>query len=350
MGHNKNFFIAIAQMSRDTGIPKDYLYDKVKTAIVSGTKGMYDGKEIVTCNIDPDNFILDIYASKPVVETVESPNAELTLEEAKNYDPNAKIGDVIEIPVRLKKVSRIIAQTIKSIIKQGIREGEKQMVAREMEQKHHEVVTVKVTRVNEETGDMRVEFSKNIEATLKREEQLPDDYFMVGDFVKVYVESSGDEAHKTYAKLSRKNAGMVARLFELEVPEIYDGVIEIKSVSREAGSRTKIAVWSNDENVDPVGSCIGPRGTRVANIVDELSGEKIDIVRYSDDPTEYIAGALAPAQVIKVSVDPDNQRTCTAIVPENQLSLAIGNKGQNVRLAAKLTGWKIDIKSENAVG
>ncbi len=345
---NKDFFEAVKMLEETKGISSEYLFEKINAAIISATRNTYQNRDIVVCEIKPEEQTMRVYVRKNVVEEIEDEITDLTLDEARAYDANAVIGGTVEIPLETKSFGRIVAQTAKSVIRQGIREAERELMNKEFASRRHEVVTAKVISVYLDTGDARIEIGR-AEATLPKSEQLPNDELKADQLIKVYVASVGDESNPSYASVTRKHPGLVKRLFETEVPEIYDGVVEIVSVSREAGSRTKIAVKSNDENVDPVGACIGPKGSRVSNVVDTLCGEKIDVVKYSDDPSEYIAGALAPASVISVTVAEDGARTCMAVVPDNQLSLAIGNKGQNVRLAAKLTGWKIDIKSESQV-
>ena len=340
---NKEFFEAVKLLESEKGISADYIYDKIKAAIISATRNQYGNRDNVVCNIDPENKTMEVFVRIAVVDEVEEPNAEMTLEEARSYDPNAQVGGFIEVALEPKKFGRIVAQTAKSVIRQGIREAERELASKEFQNRHQEVVTAKVMFVDSETQDATIEIGRAT-AHFPRADQLPNDEFEPGQLIKVYVASITEENGTSYANISRRHPGLVKRLFETEVPEIYDGTVEIMSVSREAGSRTKISVNSHDENVDAVGACIGPRGQRVNNIIEVLCGEKIDIVRYSENPEEYIAASLAPAQVLSVSVDEENQRSCHVIVPDNQLSLAIGNRGQNVRLAAKLTGWKIDIK------
>lgn len=345
---NKEFFEAVRLLEEQKGVPATYVFEKINAAIISATRNTYQNRDIVVCEIDPEKEIMRAYVRKNVVEEITDEITDLTLEEARAYDKNAVVGGTVEIPLDTKQFGRIVAQTAKSVIRQGLREWEKSSADKEIESRSYDAVTVKVISINQETGDAKVEIGK-AEGYLKKSEQLPGDDLRPDKLIKVYVAMVEKENGATYASMTRRHSGLVKRLFEMEVPEIYDGTIEIVSVSREAGSRTKMAVKTKDENVDPVGSCIGPKGSRVANVVNALCGEKIDIVRYSEDPSEYIAGALAPATVTKVNVDPEGARVCTAIVPDGQLSLAIGNKGQNVRLAAKLTGWKIDIKSESQV-
>lgn len=340
---NKEFFEAVKMLEEEKGISSEYIYDKIKAAIISATRNSYGNRDNVVCEIDPVNQTMNVYVKIAVVEEVEEPAAEMTLEQARNYDPNAQVGDFVEITLEPKKFGRIVAQTAKSVIRQGIREAERELATKEFQNRHQEVVTAKVNIVYPETGDASIEIGR-ANAILPKADQIPGETLTPGQLIKVYVASIKEENGTSYANISRRHPGLVKRLFETEVPEIYDGIVEIMSVSREAGSRTKIAVNSHDENVDAVGACIGPRGQRVSNIVEILCGEKIDIVRYSEEPEKYISASLAPAEVLSVMVEENGAKACRVIVPDSQLSLAIGNKGQNVRLAAKLTGWKIDIK------
>ena len=340
---NKEFFEAVQMLETEKGISADYIYEKIKAAIISATRNSYGNRDNVVCDIDTENQTMRVYVKIAVVDEVEEPAAEMTLEQARNYDVNAQVGGIVELELEPKKFGRIVAQTAKSVIRQGIREAERELATKEFQNRHQEVVTAKVNIVYPETGDVSIEIGI-ANAILPKGDQLPGETFTPGQLIKVYVASISQESGSSYATISRKHPGLVKRLFEQEVPEIYDGTVEIVSVSREAGSRTKIAGNSHDENVDAVGACIGPRGQRVSNIVDCLCGEKIDIVRFSEEPEKYIAAALAPAEVLTVTVDENGAKSCRAVVPDSQLSLAIGNKGQNVRLAAKLTGWKIDIK------
>lgn len=256
------------------------------------------------------------------------------------------MGKTIDIPLKTKEFGRIIAQNAKHVIRQGIREAERGKQLAEFQSKNQELVTAKVNRIDPVTGSATVEIGKTI-AVLPKMEQIPGEVITEGESLKIFVVDVKDSGKGPKIMISRTHPGLVRRLFETEVPEIYDGTIEIKSVSREAGSRTKIAVYSKDDEIDPIGACIGPKGQRVSNIVDALGGEKIDIVKYSDDVAEFVSAALAPASVCSVEILDEDARFCRATVPDDQLSLAIGNKGQNVRLAAKLTGWKIDIKPES---
>ena len=296
--------------------------------------------------IDPGTGRFYVAMRKTVVDDVLDPAQELLPEEAAKYQSGATLGDVVEIPLDTKQFGRIAAQTAKHVIRQGIREVERGQLFEEYSSRQHDIVTATVIKTDPKKGNVTLEIGKS-EAILPKSEQVPGEEFPDNSRVKVYVVDVVNGEKGPRIMISRTHPGLVKRLFEMEVPEIFDGTIEVKSISREAGSRTKIAVWSNDENVDPVGACIGPKGQRVSAIVDELGGEKIDVVKYSADPAEFIAAALSPADVLGVELDPEGAKSCKVTVPDHQLSLAIGNKGQNARLAAKLTGWKIDIKPES---
>ncbi|MBQ3150657.1 MAG: transcription termination/antitermination protein NusA [Clostridia bacterium] len=346
---NKEFFEALRLLSKEKGIRLDALCDGIQKAIVTAVKRDFGNKDVVFCDIDSDKEEMKVYVRKNVVSEVTDEDCDILVEHAQKYKNGALPGDIIEIPLETKDVSRIAADKGKHVLRQGIREAEHGQLREEFQNKYQEIITAKVSKIDPVTGDAFLEIGK-LEEMLPKSEQLPEETFKEGDIVKVYVVDVKD-ANRKYPKatLSRTHPGLVKRLFETEVPEIFDGIVEIKAVSREAGSRTKIAVYSADENVDPVGSCIGQRGARVSKIVDLLGGEKIDIVKYSEDPAEFVAASLAPAEVISVTVDEEIENACSVIVPAGQLSLAIGNKGQNARLAAKLTGWKIDIKPDAEV-
>ncbi|MCC8023616.1 MAG: transcription termination factor NusA [Clostridiales bacterium] len=343
---NSEFFEAVRMLEAEKGIPADYLYEKISAAIVAAVKHDYNGENVVFCDIDAEKQDMKVYLRKEVADEIENEYNQMSVDEAARYKKSAKAGDVIEIPLNTKDFGRIVAQTAKHVIRQGIREAERGQVMQEFQSKNQELLSAKVLRVDPVTGNVSLEVGKG-EAILPKAEQVPGETFTVDALTKIFVVDVKDGEKGPKIMISRTHPGMVKRLFETEVPEIYDGTIEIKAVSREAGSRTKIAVFSKDEDVDPVGACIGPRGTRVNNIVDVLGGEKIDIVKYDEDPAVFISAALAPADVLGVEIEDEENRTCKVTVPDGQLSLAIGNKGQNVRLAAKLTGWKIDIKPES---
>lgn len=343
---NKEFFEAVKMLTAEKGIPEDYLYEKISAAIIVAAKHDYNGKDIVHCDIDPDKMSIKVYVTKNVVEEIEDPDTDLTLEQAQLIRKSAKIGKTIDIPLKTKDFGRIVAQTAKHVIRQGIREAERGKMLEEFQSKNQELLSAKVNKVDPVTGNVYLEIGHS-EAVLPKAEQVPGETFVEGQMTKIFVVDVKDMGKGPKVMISRTHPGLVRRLFETEVPEIFDGTIEIMSVSREAGSRTKIAVYSKDENVDAVGSCIGPKGQRVSNVVDALGGEKIDIVKYSTDPAEFVSAALAPSDVISVEILDEDAKSCRATVPDDQLSLAIGNKGQNVRLAAKLTSWKIDIKPES---
>jgi N utilization substance protein A len=283
------------------------------------------------------------------VEDVEDPNLQINLEAARKIAKKAKLGDIIGVPVEPKKFGRIAAQSAKQVIIQGIREAERGIIYDEFNSKEHEILTGVVTRVEPRNGSVSIRISSNsefTEAMLAPNERIKTEALREGDHIKVYVVEVRNSTRGPQVLISRTHPGLVKRLFELEVPEIFDGTVEIKSIAREAGSRTKMAVWSTDAEVDPIGACVGPKGGRVASIVNELGGEKIDIVKYSEVPEEYVAAALSPSEVVSVTMQ-DDGKSCRVIVPDGQLSLAIGKEGQNARLAAKLTGYKIDIKPES---
>lgn len=343
---NDDFFEALALMEKEKGIPAEYLVDKIKTAISIAVKKDPAGSEDNIVEIDPETRQYYVALRKTVVEEIEDPQMEITLADALKYNKKAKVGDLVEIPLEPKKFGRIAAQSAKHVIRQGIREAEKGLLLQEYQSRQHDIVTATVLRTDPRRGGVMLEIG-NSEAVLPKSEQVPDEELVEGMRIKVYVVDvvSGEKGPRLM--ISRTHPGLVKRLFEMQVPEIYDGVVEIKAISREAGSRSKLAVWSRDENVDCVGACIGPRGSRVSGIVDELGGEKIDVVKYSEDPAEFISAALSPATVLGVEIVDPEQHSCRVTVPDHQLSLAIGNKGQNARLAARLTGWKIDIRPES---
>ena len=344
---NRNeFFEALAFMEKEKGISREYIAEKISNAIVVSVKKDYGSKDVVFCNIDCENEKFEVFVRKTVVEEVEDPDTEILLEDALKVNSAAKMGEPVDIALDTRKFGRIAAQTAKHVIRQGIRDAERGQTLQEFQSKNQELVTAVVHTVDPHTGNATVIIGNN-EAILPKSEQVPGEILHEGEHIKIFVVDVRDYDKGPKIMISRTHAGLVKRLFETEVPEIYDGTIEIKSISREAGSRTKLAVWSKDEDIDPIGACIGPRGTRVAKIVDELDGEKIDVVRYSDDPVAFISEALSPAKVLSVDIEEDGSKACHVTVPDAQLSLAIGNKGQNARLAAKLTGWKIDIRPES---
>ena len=347
---NAEFFSAIEDIEKEKGISREYMYDKIKQAMLAAFRRDHpecaDNVEIL---LDEDKKRIEMYVNKTVVEQVENSAVEIDIEAAKKIVKRVKAGDIVKVPVETKKFGRIAAQAAKQVIIQGIREAERGIIYQEFTSKQHEILTGVVSRIEPRTGSVSIRISSNseyTEAMLSPTERIKTEVLTEGDRIKVYVVEVRNSAKGPQVLISRTHPGLVKRLFELEVPEIFDGVVEIKSIAREAGSRTKMAVWSTDADVDPIGSCVGPKGTRVANVVNELGGEKIDIIKYSEAPEEYIAASLAPAEVVSVTMHEDG-KSCRVIVPDSQLSLAIGKEGQNARLAAKLTGYKIDIKPES---
>ena len=345
------FFAAIDLIEKEKGIPKAYMLEKITQALVSAYKRDHEGAgDNVTVEADEAKGEVRMFVRKDVVEVVDNPCTEMSLEEARQKLPRAQLGDVLRIEVKTRDFGRIAAQTARQVIIQGMREAERGMVYDEFTSKEHEILTGVVTRIDPRSGAASLRIgsgSESTEAFLAPGEQVRGESYVEGMRLKVYVVEVRRSTKGPQVLISRTHPGLVKRLFELEVPEIYDGTVEVKSIAREAGSRTKLAVWSADENVDPIGACVGPRGQRVNNIVEELKGEKVDIIKYSDDPAQYIAAALSPADVISVDIKEEG-KTCRVVVPDDQLSLAIGKEGQNARLAAKLTGWKIDIKPASA--
>lgn len=340
---NTEFFNALDLLEKEKGIPKDYMLERVEAALLSAFKREQGGNSNVRITLDPVKKDMKVFALKDIVEEVEDPNLQITLEDAHKISKRYKLGGVAEIKLDPKNFRRLSATTAKQVIVQGIREAERSLRVKEYEDKKEEIISAVVQRTDPETGSVILDTGTSI-AKLLKSEQIPGETFIEGDHVKVFVMEVRKESFGPLVTLSRTHPGLVKRLFETEVPEIQDGTVIIKGVSREAGSRTKLAVMSRDENVDPVGACIGNRGMRISNIVDELCGEKIDIIKFSEEPEEYIRAALSPAVVRHVILD--GERSCKVVVDDDQLSLAIGKEGQNARLAARLTGYKIDIKTE----
>lgn len=348
----KDMFLAMTEIQKDKGIPIDILLENIKKSIEKACKSNFNNDDVVFA-VDMENGIFQVYLQKTVVEEVTDPNREIDPIQAREIDIHAEIGSKVRIPVDTKKMGRISVQNAKSVIRQGIRDKEREITLEEFMKKKGEVVSAVVENIDPTTGNASIRIDKSI-ATLTKAEQVGLDDLKEGDTVKVYVADvrENEPGKKGRNKgpraiISRSCSEFVIRLFEKEVPEIFDGIVEIHSIAREAGSRTKIAVISHNPDVDSVGACIGAKGIRVAGIVEELGGEKIDIIEYKEKPEEFIAAALSPANVIKVEILDEENKSCRATVPDGQLSLAIGNKGQNARLAAHLTEWKIDIRPES---
>ena len=344
-------FAALALLEKERGIPQSFMLDKIIQALTTAYKRDHDGVENVIVDVDVEHQTLKMFVQKNVVaeEDYVDPDNEMPVEEAKHISAKYEVGDIINLPVDNVEFGRIAAGNGKQVIIQGLREAERGMVYDEFNSKQHEILTGVVTRIDPRNGNVSLRIgtgSESTEALLMAGEQVPGEELTEGMHVKVYVVEVRRSTRGPQVLISRTHPGLVKRLFELEVPEIYDGTVEVRSIAREAGSRTKMAVWSNDENVDPIGACVGPKGQRVGSIVEELRGEKIDIIKYSEDPAQFIAAALAPADVVDVWMA-DEGKACRVIVPDDQLSLAIGKEGQNARLAARLTGYKIDIKPQS---
>ena len=347
-------FAALAMLEKERGIPQTFMMDKIIQAVTTAYKRDHKDVENVIVDVDEEHQRLKMYVQKNVVaeEDYVDPFNEIPVEEAKTISARYEIGDVVNIPVGNTEFGRIAAGNGKQVIIQGLREAERGMVYDEFNSKQHEILTGVVTRIDPRTNAVSLRIgtgTESTEALLLSGEQVPGEELVEGQHVKVYVVDVRRSTRGPQILISRTHPGLVKRLFELEVPEIYDGTVEVKSIAREAGSRTKMAVWSADENVDPIGACVGPKGQRVAAIVDELRGEKIDIIKWSEDPAQFIAAALAPSDVVDVMMAEEG-KACRVIVPDDQLSLAIGKEGQNARLAARLTGYKIDIKPESYQG
>lgn len=340
------FFKALKLMEEERGIPKEFIAEKIADAIIVAARKDYGGNDIVSCTIDTEKEIFSVVARKEIVDEVEDSFTQISKEEAAKIDPKSLETGFVEIKLDTKKFGRVVAQNSKNNFRQGVREAERGQTLAEFQSHNRELVTAVVQRIDPKTGNAILSIGHS-EATLPKLEQVPDELLKEGDHIKVYVVDVKETEKGARVMLSRTHPGLVKRLFETEVPEIFDGTVVIKSVSRQAGARTKLAVWSPDPEVDAIGACIGSKGARVNKIVEELKGEKIDIVKFSENPVEFVSEALSPAKVASVEILSEEPKVCKASVPEAQLSLAIGNKGQNVRLAAKLTGWKIDIHPES---
>ena len=339
---NAALFEAIEDLAKTKGIPVDYTLEKIRLALLSAYRKQF-GSNSVRIDINKEKKTVRVFRVRTVVAEVTDPRTEISYEEAHKISRRYEIGSTVENEIKTKDFGRISAQTAKQVIIQGIREAEKDNIVREFERKREDVISALVIKRDDNTGDVWLDTEALGDILLPRNEQIPDEELYVGDRIRVFVtEIARGSDNDPIINLSRVAPGMVKRMFEMDIPEVADGTVLIKGVAREPGSRTKIAVFSRDPNVDPVGACIGNRGTRINAIVEELRGEKIDIIQYSEKPEEYIASALSPAEVLEVEFD--GERTATVTVVGEQLSLAIGKEGQNVRLAAKLTGCKIDIK------
>ncbi|MBR6740405.1 MAG: transcription termination/antitermination protein NusA [Clostridia bacterium] len=346
---NEELYKALADLEKEKGISADYMIERLRQAMTAAYNREYQTADaVVEFDVDKQAKTIEMYVLKTVADPVEVPALELSRDEAYAAGASAaEPGDTVRVELDTRKFGRIAAQTAKQVIIQGIRESERGAAYQEYSSKEHEMLTAVVSRVDMRSGNVFLELKgargEDQTLVLPPSEQIRGEDLREGDYVKVFLIGVHKGPKGVQIQISRTHPGLVRRLFETEVPEIFDGVVEIMSVSREAGSRTKIAVRSNDANVDPIGACVGPKGARVGAVVKELRGEKIDIVKYSDDPCEYASAALAPAEVVDAFEIPE-EKCCRIVVPDDQLSLAIGREGQNARLAARLTGLKIDIK------
>lgn len=343
---NSEFIQALRDLEREKGINVDILLEAIEAALISAYKKNFGSLQNVRIDIRRDTGEIKVLAQRQVVEEVTDPRQEISLEEARAINSNYELGDIVEKEVTPKDFGRIAAQTAKQVVVQRIREAERGLIYEEFIGRENDLVTGVVQR--QEGKNIILDLGR-AEAILLPSEQSPGETYRQGERLKVYVLEVRKTNKGPQILVSRTHPGLIKRLFELEVPEIHDGIVEVKGVAREPGARSKIAVHSRDEKVDPVGSCVGPKGARVQAVVQELRGEKVDIIKWSDDPAVYVANSLSPARVLDVTVDEEN-KVSQVIVPDNQLSLAIGKEGQNARLAARITGWKIDIKPESEAG
>ncbi len=345
MINSKDFFLALDQLEKEKKIDKEFFISALESALTSAYKKNFGEARSATVKLNPEKGTIKVYAYKTIVDEVNDPDKEISLEEAKEIKSTYKVGDTISEEVTPKSFGRIAAQTAKQVVMQRLREAERDNISAELNAKGDQLTTAVVRRMD--AKNIYVELSgTETEGVLGERDVIPGEHLEVGDRIKVHIKKVRDSGFGPEIQVSRTTPVFVKKLFELEVPELTSGTVEIKSIAREAGNRTKISVYSSDPNVDPVGACVGARGARINAIIDELNGEKIDVIPYSDDIFEYIANALSPAEVISVEINQD-AKTSRVIVPDNKLSLAIGKEGCNVRLAARLTGWKIDVKSES---
>lgn len=342
---NAEFIEALNQIEKEKGIGKDILLEAIEAALISAYKRNFGSSQNVRVSIDRESGEIRVFAQKKVVEEIQDPLTELTLQEAKAISKKYKVEDIVEFEVTPKKFGRIAAQTAKQVVMQRIREAERGIIFDEFANREGDIITGIVQRVDKK--NIIIDLGR-VEAILSPQEQIPGEVYRQNERIKTYILEVKKTTKGPEVYVSRTHPGLVKRLFEMEVPEIHEGIVQIRSIAREAGSRTKIAVYSVEENVDPVGACVGQRGTRVQTVVDELQGEKIDIIEWNLNPEEYIASSLNPSKVLKVEIF-EQEKAARVVVPDYQLSLAIGKEGQNARLAAKLTGWKIDIKSETQI-
>ena len=344
---NKDFFQALEELESQKKINKEQFIETLETALTSAYKKMYGEAKSALVKLNPEKFTIKIYSYKTIVDEVTDPDKEILLRDAKLLKKSYKLGEIVQTEESTKEFGRIAAQTAKQVVMQKLKEMERKIAISELSEKEDEILTTIVKRIDNGTVYVTMG-SSHTEGVMLINDQIPGEKFNIGDRVKVYVKKIKDDFKGTQIQVSRSNIGFVRKLFELEVPEISNGEVEIKNISRDPGNRTKVALYTSNNLIDPIGSCVGNRGNRVNTIVNELNGEKIDLVLYSDDPLEYIARSLSPANVLSVEIN-ESLKSSQVIVPDDKLSLAIGKNGQNVRLAAKLTGWKIEVKPESAI-
>lgn len=340
---NEDFLLALHALEKEKGINKDTLFEAIEAALISAYRRNFSSAHNVRVNINREEGYINVFSCYNVVEEVSQPQQEISLEQAKEINPMSEPGDVVEIEVTPRNFGRIAAQTAKQVVIQRIREAERELIYEEYIDREEDIVTGVIHRFEQKNAVVNL---GRAEAILPTAEQLPGENYRQGDRLKAYITEVRKTTKGPQIFISRTHPGLLKRLFELEVPEIYNGIVEIKAVAREPGNRSKIAVYSRNRDVDPVGACVGPKGSRVQAIVSELNGEKIDILEWNDDQEIFLASTLSPAKTVKVKLNVAS-KSATAIVPDYQLSLAIGREGQNVRLAARLSGWKIDIVSES---
>ncbi len=344
---NKDFFQALEDLQAEKKIDKDTFIQTLETALTSSYKKMYGEAKSALVKLNPEKNTIRIYSYKTIVDNVEDPDKEISLAEARLIKKSFKVGDIVQTEESTKDFGRIAAQTAKQVVMQKLKEMERQNALDELSEKEDELLTTIVKRID--NGTVYVQISNShTEGVMLPSDQIPGEKFNVGDRVKVYVKKIKDSFKGTQIQVTRSNIGFVRKLFELEIPEVANGDIVIKNIARDPGNRTKVAVYTSKQNIDPIGTCVGFHGQRIDTIISELNGEKIDLIEYTDDPLEYIARALSPAKVLSVETN-ESLKASRVIVPDDKLSLAIGKNGQNVRLAARLTGWKIEVKSESSV-
>lgn len=344
---NKDFFQALEDLEVEKKINKDAFISTLETALTSAYKKMYGEAKSALVKLNPEKATIKIYSYKTVVDDVQDPDKEISLSDARLIKKSYKVGDIVQTEESTKDFGRIAAQTAKQVVMQKIKEMERQIAVSELSEKEDELLTTIVKRID--NGTVYVQISNShTEGVMLPSDQIPGEKFNVGDRVKVYVKKIKDSFKGTQIQVTRSNIGFIRKLFELEIPEIANGDIKIKNIARDPGNRTKVAVYTEKANIDPIGTCVGFHGQRIDTITSEINGEKIDLIEYSDDPLEFIAKALSPAKVISVETN-ESLHSSRVIVPDDKLSLAIGKNGQNVRLAARLTGWKIEVKPESSI-